>query len=346
MGFTVLFSQIISLQIPGRKVIMRSGKRLTAFLLAAGCMLSGMGVQAAQPPVQVAALKGPTAIGMVKMMEDAETAEEAPYEFSVMAAVDEVGPLLVQGKADLAALPANMASILYHNTEGEIQVLAVNTLGVLYLVGTDEEISSVGDLAGKTIYASGKGATPEYALDYILTGSGLDPEKDVQIEWKSEHAECLASLLADKDSIAMLPQPFVTTARMKDDSVKVLLDLTAEWDALQEGKEDASSLITGVLAGRRAFIEENPEQVEAFLTDYAASVAYVNENVDDAAALTEKFDIIPAAVAKQAIPECHIVYLDGKEMQEKLSGYLAVLAELNPQAVGGSVPEDDFFFVK
>ena len=311
--------------------------------LAVG-LLAGTTVQAAS--VKVAALKGPTSIGMVKMMGDCEEAEDPAYEFQILAAVDEVGPLLVQGKTDLAALPANMASILNHNTEGQVEVLAINTLGVLYIAGTDDAVTSVGDLAGKTIYASGKGATPEYALDYVLTGNGLDPEQDVQIEWKSEHAECLASLLADEGSIAMLPQPFVTTAQMKDESVKTLLDLTEEWDKLQDGEENASSLITGVLAGRREFIEENPDLVEAFLADYADSVAYVNENVEEAAALTESFDIIPAAVAKTAIPECNIVYIDGSEMKEKLSGYLAVLAEQNPQAVGGSVPDDDFYYVK
>ena len=314
-------------------------------LLAAGLIVCTASAAENGAKASIAALKGPTAIGMVKIMEDDGAKEEPDYSFTITAAVDEVGPLLVQGKADLAALPANMASILYNNTEGEVEALAVNTLGVLYIVGTDDTVSSVSDLAGKTIYASGKGATPEYALDYILTHNGLDPENDVQIEWKSEHAECLASLLADEGSIALLPQPFVTTAQMKNEGIQVLLDLTQEWDALQEGSESRSALVTGVLVGRKAFVEENPQLVADFLAAYDESVTYVNDNVEDAAALVEKFDIVPAAVAAKAIPACNIVCVDGAEMQELLSGYLAVLYDQNPAAVGGKLPEEDFYYL-
>ena len=241
-------------------------------------------------------------------------------------------------------MPANLAAVLYNNTKGQVEVLAVNTLGVLYIVESGESVSSVADLRGKTIYASGKGATPEYALNYILSENGVDPEKDVNIEWKSEHAECLAALLAEENAVAMLPQPFVTTAQMKNDKIKVCLDLNAEWDAVQAGSDAPSQLITGVVAARKAFIEENPEAVAAFMESYAASVEFVNANVDEAAELIGKYEIVPAAVAKKAIPACNIIFLAGGEMRQALSGYLNVLFEQNPKAVGGALPGEDFYY--
>ena len=289
----------------------------------------------AEGAARVVALKGPTAMGLVKLMKDDETA--GAYDFTIAAAVDEVTPMLVKGEADIACVPANLASVLYNNTEGAVRVIAINTLGVLYIVENGDSVHSVKDLAGRTIYASGKGATPEFALNYILSGNGIDPEQDVTIEWKSEHAECLNALLADESGIAMLPQPFVTTAQMKAEGLRVALDLTAEWDA-------DSSMITGVAVARSAFIDENPDAVGAFLDGYRASVEYVNANTDDAAALVGGYDIVPEPVAKAALPACNITFIEGDEMREKLSGYLAVLFDAEPKSVGGKLPEDDFYF--
>ena len=321
-------------------------KKSIAFVLslALSALLS---VSALAAPASVYALKGPTSMGMVKLMseQDELSEEEKAYTFQIVSAVDEIGPAIIQGNADIAAMPANLAAVLNQKTQGGIKVLAVNTLGVLYLVGAGEEITSIADLAGKTIYASGKGATPEYALNYILTGNGLDPEKDVAIEWKAEHAECLASLLADESAIAMLPQPFVTTAQMKNENVKVLLDLTQEWDKLQEGQDTPSTMITGVVAARTAFIEENPDAVKQFLADYEASINYAKDDVDGAAALIGSYEIVPEAVAKVALPACNLTFLAGSEMQEKLGGYLQVLYDANPEAVGGALPEDSFYYV-
>lgn len=290
--------------------------------------------------VDIMALKGPTAMGLVEMMENSD------YNFSIVASVDEVSPKLLQGETDIAAIPANLASVLYNKTEGEIQVLAINTLGVLYIVENGETIQSAADLKGKTIYASGKGATPEYALNYILSSNGINPETDVTIEWKSEHSECVAALASQENSVAMLPQPFVTTAQAKNSQIRTALDLTKEWDALQKDGEQKSSMITGVVVARKEFAEENPEEIQEFLKEYHTSVDYVNENVKDAAQLIEKYDIVPAAVAEKALPACNIVCIDGEEMKEKLSGYLEVLNAQNPQAVGGEIPENDFYYIQ
>ena len=297
--------------------------------------------------IKTVALKGPTAMGMVDFMNKNDQGElsDQDYEFSIVAAVDEVTPLLVKKEADIAAVPANLASVLYNNTEGEVEVLAINTLGVLYLVGVGEEITSIEQLKGKTIYASGKGATPEYALNYILAENGLDVTKDVTIEWKSEHTECLTALLAKEDSIALLPQPFVTTAQTKNDQIKIMVDLNKEWDKLQENKENPSALLTGVIVGRKEFIEQNPQAVADFLNHYEESVIYVNENVDEAAVLVGNYDIVPEAVAKKAIPYCNITFISGNEMKEKLSGYLQVLFEQNPKSIGGNLPEDNFYYI-
>ncbi len=313
-------------------------------IIAAAVLASSFAFPAAAEEteaVNVMALKGPTAMGMVKLMSDADAQE---YQFTIAASADEVTPKLVQGEADIAAVPANLASVLYNNTDGQIQVLAINTLGVIYIVESGDQVQSVEDLKGKTIYASGKGSTPEYGLNYILTGNGIDPETDVTIEWKSEHSECVAALTAQEGGVAMLPQPFVTTAQMKNDSIRVALDLTEEWDKLQEGKEEQSSMITGVVVGRREFIQENPEAVSDFLDRYQESVDFVNSNTEEAAALVGQYDIVTEEVALKALPECNIVYLDGDEMKEQLSGYLAVLMEQNPEAVGGELPDDDFYF--
>lgn len=290
---------------------------------------------------RVLALKGPTAMGMAGMMEEGQER----YVFQVVSAVDEVTPLLVKGNADIAALPANLASILFHKTEGQVQVIAVNTLGVLYLCENGRSgLSSVEDLRGKTIYASGRGATPEYALNYILSGNGLDPKKDVTIEWKSEHTECLQALLQDEGSAALLPQPFVTSAQMKNASVRAALDLTEEWEKLQEQESAPSAMVTGVTVVRREFAQEHPEAVEAFLKEYEASISFVREETEEAAALIEQFGIFPAQIAQKAIPECNLVCITGEEMRTMLSGYLKVLYGQEPKAVGGALPDDAFYY--
>ena len=296
--------------------------------------------------VEVMALKGPTAMGMVKFMDDVDSGSVTSenYNFSIAASADEVTPKLVQGEADIAAVPANLASVLYNKTQGQVEVLAVNTLGVLYIVENGDTVQSVENLRGKTIYASGKGSTPEYALEYVLSANGIDPETDVTIEWKSEHSECVAAIASSENGVAMLPQPFVATAETQNPSIRTALDLTEEWDKAQETGENNSALITGVVVARADFAEENPEAVEDFMTRYQESVDYVNSNTEAAAELVGKYDIVTAEVAKTALPECNIVFMEGEEMKEKLSGYLEVLKGQNPEAVGGEVPGDDFYY--
>lgn len=287
--------------------------------------------------IRIAALKGPTAMGLVNLMEESGEA----CNIMLAGSADEVTPLLIKGELDMACVPANLAAVLYNRTEGGIITLAVNTLGVLYIVENGAGIRSMGDLRGKTIVSAGKGSTPEFGLRYLLTENGLDPDSDVIIDWRSEHSECVAALASGAADIAMLPQPFVTVAQGKIEGLRTALDLTAEWEALDNG----SAMITGVLVARRAFTENCPQAVERFLKAYEKSVAWVNENPAGAAELIAEQGILDnAAVAEAALPHCNIVCLTGQELFEKLSGYLQVLFTAAPDSVGGSLPQDDFFY--
>ena len=302
---------------------------------------------AAEPiDINIMALKGPTAMGMVQFMDEADTGAltDNNYHFTITAVTDEASAALGNGSTDIAAIPANLASVLYNNTDGAIQVLAINTLGVVYIVERGETIQSVEDLRDRTIYASGKGTTPEYALNYVLSQNGIDPATDVTMEWKSEQAECLSALMADENAIAMLPQPFVTTAQTQSPDIRVALDLTEEWDNCQSGSDAPSTMVTGVVVARTAFVEQHPEAVSAFLDHYKASVDYVTSDTAGAAQLVGQYDIVPAQVAEKALPACNITFIEGGDMQEKLSGYLSVLFEQNPQSVGGALPDEGFYY--
>jgi NitT/TauT family transport system substrate-binding protein len=293
--------------------------------------------------IRIGGLRGPTSMGMVSLMESAERGEAFnAYSFTIAGSADELTPKLIKGELDIAAVPANLAAVLYNNTDKSIELLAINTLGVIYIVEKGDAVHSFEDLRGKTIYASGKGSTPEYALRYLLSENGIDPDKDVTLEWKSEHAEVVEMLAKNADGIALMPQPFVTIAQTQIADLRVALDLTQEWDSLENG----STLITGVLAVRREFAEQYPNQIAAFLDEYKQSTEYVNANIAEAAQLIEKFDIFKAAIAEKAIPYCNISYMDGAQMKLVMQGYLEVLYNQNPKAIGGSLPMDDFYYAR
>ena len=316
----------------------------------------------AEEPVnmKVAAMTGPTGMGLVKLMALAGTpmaegtdmatiteaamldsgSREEDYTFSLAGTADEISPLLIKGELDAACVPANLASVLYNKTEGEIVTLGINTLGVIYVVDKGESIQSLEDLKGKTVVSAGKGSVPEYAFRYVLSQNGIDPDKDLTIEWKSEQAECVAALASGAAEIAVMPQPYVTVAQGKVEGLRVALSLTEEWEKLDNG----SAMLTGVVVARKSFVEENPAAIEAFLKDYAESVDWVNGNHAEAAQSIGNYGIVAAAVAEKALPYCNIVCITGNEMKDMLMGYLAALAEQAPQAVGGALPGEDFCY--
>ena len=312
-------------------------------------------VQEAPTPLRVGALRGPTAMGLVELMKASDlvsAGEDVPqaydnlpdavdsYTFTLAAAATELAPQLVKGDLDIACVPANLAATLYQQTEGEVVTLGINTLGVLYIVENGNAVQSLADLEGKTMVASGKDSTPEYALRYLLEENGVDRDTGVVIDWKNEHSECVSALASGAATIALLPQPFVTVAESKMPELRTALDLTEQWDALDNG----SALITGVVVARRDVVEAHPQAVERFLEQYAASVDWVNANTADAAALIGEYGIVDAAVAEKALPACNIVCITGSEMKEKLSGYLQVLCDASADSVGGAMPGDDFYY--
>ena len=305
---------------------------------------------------KIAALKGPTAMGLVELMSLSDTVNEMmegkedvvstgnTYEFTLAGSADEVTPLLIKGELDMACVPANLAAVLYGKTDGALEVLAVNTLGVLYIVESGDTVQSMADLRGKTIVAAGKGSTPEYALRYLLSENGLS-ESDVTLEYKSEPTEVAAVLKEHPDAIGLLPQPFVTAACAQNEKLSIVLDLTKEWEALQG--EGGSRLVTGVTVVRNEFLKENPPVIDTFLTEHAASAAFANEKPEEASQLIAAAGIIEKApVAQKALPYCNIVCLTGEEMKSALSGYLQVLFDQDAKSVGGKLPGDEFYYIQ
>ena len=291
--------------------------------------------------INVAVLKGPTAIGMVRLMSSTESgAAKNNYHFTVAGTADEITASIIKGDIPVAAVPCNLAATLYNKTKGGVTVCAVNTLGVLYILDTGDSVQTLADLKGKTIYATGAGTTPEYTLRHLLSKAGIDPDKDVTITFVSEASEAAAKIAAsDEEVIAMLPQPYVTIAKSKKEGTRVAIDITAEWE-----KVTGETLVTGVIVANTAWLKDHDEAFQTFLGEYKESTAFATEHVDEAAELVEHFDIFKAAVAKQAIPQCNIVCYTGAEMKKAISDYLKVLFDANPKAVGGALPGDDFYY--
>ncbi len=297
--------------------------------------------------LRVGSMKGPTTMGLVSLMDKASKGEaEGSYEFTMVTAADELVGKVVAGDVDIALVPANMASILYQKTSQGIQVLNINTLGVLYVAAADDSVQSVGDLKGRTVYMTGKGTTPDYAFRYLLSANGLE-DGDVTIEYKSEAAEVAAVLKEQQDAIGLLPQPFVTVAMAQNESLKMVLDLTEEWDKVQS--ENGGSLVTGVTVCRKEVLEDESKAaaVEVFMKEHGESADFANSDVEAAAELVAQAGIIEKApVAQKAIPYCSIVCIDGEEMKDMLSGYLSVLYDQDPSSVGGQLPDDGFYFLR
>ena len=295
-------------------------------------------------PVRVGSLKGPTSMGLVSLMEKAQAGETgASYSFSMVSAPDELLAQMVSGQLDIALVPANTASILYHQTAGDIRVLDINTLGVLYLLEAGDAIRSMADLEGKTIYLTGKGTTPDYVLQYLLQENGLSGH-GVTLEYKSEAAEVVSALATDQAAIGLLPQPFVTVALQQNDRLRIALDLTEEWERTQPHK--GSRLITGVTITRKGFLESREEAVLEFLSHHQASAAFTNENPEEAAKWIAALGIVPdAKIAESAIPYCNITCIRGEEMKNALEGYLKTLYDLDSATVGGALPQEDFYYI-
>ena len=335
---------------------MKSIKSLVSLLLALTLALSlnACGTQANTEPeqpddtpapaeVNLYVLSGPTGIGAMNLWAAADAGEtQNTYHITMPGANDEVVAAISNGDADIAAVATNLAATLYNKTSGGVTVLAVNTLGVLSLLGNGQEVATVADLAGKTIYAPGQGANPEYILRYVLTGNGLDPDKDVTIQFVGEGSELLTVWQTDPEAIIMAPQPVATSILMQNENAVTLFNMTDEWDKVSGGD---STLMMGCVIVRNEFLQENPGAVALFLQEYAASIEKAQSDVEGTAALCEQYGLIPkAALAKAAIPSCGLTFVTGAEMKSALSGYLQVMFDADPKSVGGAMPGDDFYY--
>ena len=315
-------------------------KRIVAMITAA-VMLFSLAAFAAcskkqdDTEIRIAALKGPTGRGMVKL---ADKQNYPNYTVSIEASPDALNPRIISGEVDVAAVPVNLASVLYNKLDGDISVLAVSTLGVLYVVEAGSEVNSVADLAGKTVYATGQGATPEYILNYLLDKNGV--AGSVEVNYVGEHA-ALATMLADGSAeIGMLPEPNVTSTLAGNDNLRIALNLTEEWN-----KVCSTELVQGVVIARKSFVNEHPEAIEQFLREYEKSSAFVNENIDEAAKLIVDAGILGnVEIAKKAIPNCNISFSKGEAMHKAVEGMLTVLFEANPKSIGGKLPDKDFYY--
>ena len=295
--------------------------------------------------VRIGGLKGPTTMGLVKLMQDAENGEaQNAYEFTMVTAADELTAMVAGDQVDIALLPANVASVLYHKTNQNVSVIDINTLGVLYLVSADTSITSLDQLAGKTVYLTGKGTTPDYVFNYLLSSAGLSAE-DVTLDFRSEATEVAAILAENPEAVGLLPQPFVTVALSQNDALSIIMDLTEEWDKLQ-AEDSNSRLVTGVTIVNNDFLSSHPDMVDAFLEEHEASALYTDNHPAEAAELIASAEIVAKApIAEQALPYCNITCITGEDMKEALSGYLEVLYEQAPESVGGSLPDDAFYYI-
>lgn len=318
-----------------KKIMTLVAAAVTASMIAGGAV----SIPGSEETVRVGSLKGPTSMGLVRMMD--EEKDDNTYSFEMAAAADEIAGKFTSGDLDIALVPANMASILYNKTKGNVQVIDINTLGVLYVVTSDDSITGIADLKGKTVYSTGKGQTPEYVLNYLLDANGLSQD-DVTVEYKSEPTEVVSALTQTEGTVGILPQPFATAACKQNENLKEVCDLTEEWDKTGKG-----TLVTGVTIAKKDYIQENPEVVDDFLDEHEDSIEFANENTSEAAELVDAAGIVEKApVAEAAIPKCNLKYLDEEEMKTALSGYLEVLMDQNPESVGGTLPGDDFYYIE
>lgn len=292
--------------------------------------------------VTIAGLKGPTSIGMIKMIDEkALNSDGYNVEYIAESAPDALTGKIINGDIQISSVPINLAAVLYNKTGGAIQLMAVNTIGNLYVVGTDNT-ASVLDLDGKTVGMSAKGSTPDYAMNYILKQNGL--EGKVELDYTMDHATLAQSVIAEDTKVALLPQPFVTQTTMKNNNVKMLIDLNEAWKDTTDG---ASQLYTGCIVVNKEFAETNKEFVTEFLKQYEASVKWVLENPTDSSLLVEKNEIMPsAAIVEKALPYCGITFKTAAEEKEGLNNFYKILFESNPASVGGSLPDEEFYFAE
>lgn len=327
-----------------KKIIALTLTVLLVVLSFAGCQKdSTSSAEVEKVETRILALKGPTGIGMAKMIDDASSDEASKYTFTVAAQPTEAVAMVAGNKVDIAAVPTNLAATLYKKTEGKIKMIAINTLGSLYILENGNTINSISDLRGKTVYATGQGANPEYVLNYLLEKNGLKVGTDVLVEFKAEHSELASLMAAGECVLGMLPEPNVSSAMAQNKDLRIALNLNDEWNKVAD---QDSRLTMGCVIVREEFLNAHPAQVELFVKELEASISYAAQNPTEAGTLCETYGIVPkAALATKAIPNCNLTFIKGEDMKKAINGYLNLLFAANPTSVGGSLPDDNFYYI-
>ena len=315
-----------------KKVLSLVGASVLAFSVGCGQQ------KALEEPMDIATLNGPTGMGMTKVIAD----QNKNYRITIYQSPDEITGKIISGELEIACVPSNLAAVLNAKTKQNICLLGVNTLGVLYLVEKGESLTDLSDLRGKKILASGQGSTPEYILNQLLEGVGLQVGKDVEVQYFSNHTEVVGALLADESTIALLPEPHVTIAMTKAPELKSAMDLNAAWE-----KQEGTKLPMGVMIARADFVKDHPKELESFLEDYSKSVVFVNTEPSEAAKMMVQAGLFEKAeIAEKAIPNAHIVWEQGQMAKNDLDPFYKILKDHNPKAIGGNLPDESFYYSK
>ena len=291
---------------------------------------------------QVAVLKGPSAISMIKMINEGFSDRGKQAEFRIYNEPDQVNALMIRKQADIVLLPANMAAVLYNKGVSEYVLAAVPVWGSMYLAGTDTSVRSIDDLRGKTVYLMARGATPDIVFRYILKANHIDPEKDVELDYTfNGHFELASAITAGRASMGVISEPFVSLAASKNPDVKALIDLEKVWDRIHA---DSVPMVQTAVMIKRDFLENNKDVVKEFFRNYSEAITWLGDHYYEAGRLMVEYDIVPdEEVARNSLHRIHIRFAFARDEQEKIDRYWRILFTFNPAAVGGRLPDEHFY---
>jgi len=295
--------------------------------------------------VSIASLKGPTSIGMIKLIDDSSSidSDNVSVSLEVIPSPDLLVPRLLNEELDIAAVPVNVASKVYNLTKGKYELAVINTLGVLYVLSADKSINSLEDLKGQTIYCGTPGATPDFILKNLMNKNNLKPDEDILIDYSLNNSELAQAVIGGDIEYAILPEPFATMVSMKNKDIKRCINIQEEWNNVEESAE----IVMGALVVKKEFRENNTEFLNKFLKEYETSVSWVNDNLVEGGKLLEKHEILPSSkIAELSIPNCNIVYIDAQSKKDEILNFLKILYDFDKKSIGGKLPDENFFMEK
>ncbi len=336
-------------------------KTLIALLVCIFLVLTGCSANKEQkavstpktPPVKasVAVLRGPTAIGMIKLIDEKYAPEGSQLEYVMEQSPEVLSAKLLNGELDFATIPTNMAANLYNKGVG-YQIAGVNVWGVMYVVSNGGNISTWNDLKGKEISCTGQGAVSDLVFKYLLMKNGIDPNKDVHLTYIAAPAELAQAAIAGKIQISVLPEPWVTNVLAQNKNLKIALDLQKEWTVLnapadKKQETEKQAYAQTCLVVKKEFAQAHPEIVKQFLSECEQETEWINTHPSEAGKLVEKHQLgLTASAAQASIPRCNLSWADAGKARPAVETFLKVLMNYSPQSVGGKLPDDAFYYQK